>query len=168
MKVDSSKTARNEVKRHDFFNIIVLIFVCTLNIYYLYLTTDVSLLGTDAIASEPYHRYLFNLSLNLFIIYVVVDTFWVILIPSCVLSDPKSIVFHHFVTLLMTLVPFVHQQFGWHFGACILVEINTFFLTLRRNLSRGTVAYAIRYSNNSFKHSQYFTITQSIIRRSSI
>eukprot|EP01036_Dinobryon_divergens_P029853 gene29853-39017_t len=134
---------RNEVKRHDFFNIVVLLFICSLNIYFLSLTTDISLLGTDELASEPYHRFLFKLSLYLFIAYVVFDTFWVVLIPSCVLSNPTSILFHHLVTLVMTLVPFVHQQFGWHFGACILVEVNTFFLTLRRNLSRGTAAYAI-------------------------
>jgi hypothetical protein len=140
-----SNIVRNEVKQHDFFNIVVLLFICSLNIYFLSLTTDISLLGTDELASEPYHRFLFKFSLYLFIAYVVFDTFWVILIPSCVLSNPMSILFHHLVTLVMTLVPFVHQQFGWHFGACILVEVNTFFLTLRRNLSRGTVAYAIRY-----------------------
>ena len=168
------KSLRNDVKRHDFFNIIVLLFICSLNTFFLSLTTDISLLGTDELASEPFHRFLFKLSLYLFITYVVVDTFWVVLIPSCVLSDPTSILFHHLVTLVMTLVPFVHQQFGWHFGACILVEVNTFFLTLRRNLSRGTVAYAMRYFQSyllampSLPNTELLLFTCNLIQRFAI
>lgn len=132
----------NAVRVHDLFNIVSLFFICGLNLWYLYLTTDLSLLGTDEIGKN--HVDLFLLTWKLFTAYVVVDTVWVILVPSCVIANPNLIIIHHFVTLVMTVVPIVHYKlFGWHFGACILVELNTFFLIARRNLTKGTFLYIV-------------------------
>lgn len=63
--------------------------------------------------------------------YFVVDLLFVTLLPNCVRS-PKVIIYHHTATLLYIMVPKMQPKFAWFMGACMLVEVNTWFLIARR------------------------------------
>jgi len=135
------KNNQADVAKHDYFNIFALSIMCSANIQFLVLTTDLSKLGTDEIGKG--NEQLFQINLFLFMIYVIIDMIWVMFIPTSVLADPNSILVHHAVALIMTFVPLQHQQFSWHFAACTIVECNTLFLTIRRNLPKPSIAYVV-------------------------
>mmetsp|Transcript_78432 Transcript_78432/g.229968 ORF Transcript_78432/g.229968 Transcript_78432/m.229968 type:complete len:349 (-) Transcript_78432:116-1162(-) len=63
--------------------------------------------------------------------YFIVDVLFVLLLPQCVKS-PKVIVQHHFATIAYICVPKMRPEYGWLMGACMLVEVNTWFLIARR------------------------------------
>lgn len=130
-----------ELKIHDYFNLAFLSILVVANCIYLALATEVSNVGTENLGDQ--HNYLSNIILISFVLYLLVDIIWVILIPKCVASNPQAILIHHCACLLMVAIPFIERQFSWHLSVCLLVEINTLFLTLRRNLPLNTLPQTI-------------------------
>lgn len=115
---------------HDFFNLIVLVPVVVLNMMNWNLEpllddgkkTDIS----DAWTGEWFEAFF-----QITAVYFVADLVWVSLVPSCVKS-PGTIIQHHIATLLYILIPYYYPEYRWLMGACMLVEINTWFLIARR------------------------------------
>jgi len=118
---------------HDFFNLIVLIPVVALNVmnwnwdYFLKLMA-----GTedgrvkDAWTGEWFQVFFFTT-----LAYFLVDLVWIMVVPSCVKS-PATIYQHHVATILYIMIPYYIADFQWCMGACMSVEINTWFLIARR------------------------------------
>jgi len=79
---------------------------------------------------------------------LLVDTLWVLVFPKAVPSNPSSIIIHHFATILYCVIPFVDSQFSWHMAICLVVELNSLMLAIRRNLVKGTMLY--RFCELSF------------------
>jgi hypothetical protein len=46
---------------------------------------------------------------------------------------------HHLATFLIVLIPANLTQFSWHMGIALLVEFNTLFLMLKRNINKDSV-----------------------------
>lgn len=65
------------------------------------------------------------------VVYFVLDFLWIVLVPKCVKS-PATIAQHHVAALLYVYVPFKLAKCRWCMGACMSVEINTWFLIARR------------------------------------
>lgn len=63
--------------------------------------------------------------------YFFGDLAWVLLNPSCVKS-PGVIAGHHVLTMLYMLYPCLYPQLRHYMAMCLTVELNTFFLILRR------------------------------------
>jgi hypothetical protein len=134
-------TKWNNVKIHDCFNIIYLSIICLVNSFYLFNATEFSKFGTNELGSDS--KELFSMLISLFVVYVISDTIWVLFIPSSVLSNPKSIVIHHCVTLFLTSAPLIYPQFAWHASICIIVELNTLLLTSRRNVDKDGLLFKV-------------------------
>jgi hypothetical protein len=64
-------------------------------------------------------------------LYFLVDLTWILCSPSCVKS-PATIVQHHLATLMYLLIPYMYEKCHWCMGACLIVEVNTWFLIARR------------------------------------
>mmetsp|Transcript_15887 Transcript_15887/g.43532 ORF Transcript_15887/g.43532 Transcript_15887/m.43532 type:complete len:350 (+) Transcript_15887:55-1104(+) len=67
--------------------------------------------------------------------YFVIDLGWMFLLPNCVRS-PGVIVKHHVATLGYICVPYLRPEYGWLMGACMIVEVNTWFLIARRSFNK--------------------------------
>ena len=89
------------------------------------------------------HKFLFGVFYQIFSSYLVVDTLWILLIPQAVPSGPCAIAVHHLATLFYMIIPFIDSQFSWHMAVCLLVEMNSLFLTLRRNIEKDTLLHKI-------------------------
>lgn len=63
--------------------------------------------------------------------YFVADLCWIMAVPNSVKS-PSVIAQHHLVTLLYVTIPFYKPSVRWCMGACMSVEMNTWFLIARR------------------------------------
>jgi len=117
---------------HDFFNLIVLVPVVVLNainwnwdmIFHLSSTSKHTLI--DAWTGEHFHLFW-----DITLLYFIVDLIWVLLVPHCVKS-PSTIIQHHIATICYIFVPFVFKESQWVMGACMSVEVNTWFLIARR------------------------------------
>lgn len=131
----------SELKAHDHFNVVFLTILVVVNCVYLTLATEISNIGTENLGKD--YAYLSSIVLISFSVYLAIDIIWVVLIPKCVASNPNAILIHHCVCLVMVTVPFMEKQFAWHLSLCLLVEINTLFLTLRRNLPINTLSQSI-------------------------
>jgi hypothetical protein len=129
-------TGINELRVHDFFNVVALSILVTMNAGYLVQATDMNKIGTDQIGSD--HDHTAVSVLGTFAVYLIIDIIWIALVPKCVASSPVAILIHHIACLVLLAIPFVERQFMWHLSICLLVEINTLFLTLRRNLQQST------------------------------
>lgn len=64
-------------------------------------------------------------------LYFLIDLVWIVKIPSCVKS-PIVIFQHHCCTLLYLYIPYAIREYRWGMGACMIVEVNTWFLIARR------------------------------------
>jgi hypothetical protein len=64
-------------------------------------------------------------------LYFLVDLLWILKVPTCVKS-PLTIFQHHVCTLLYLYIPYAIKEYRWGMGACMIVEINTWFLIARR------------------------------------
>lgn len=64
-------------------------------------------------------------------LYFVLDLMWIIFLPKCV-SSPAVILQHHLAALVYIMVPYFAEEAQWGMGACMSVEINTWFLIARR------------------------------------
>ena len=63
--------------------------------------------------------------------YFVADLLWIVFSPKCVAS-PSVIAIHHLSALVYILVPYNAKEAQWCMGACMSVEVNTWFLIARR------------------------------------
>jgi len=115
---------------HDFFNLVVLIPIVVLNV--MNWNWDMLLnLGKKKSIADAWTGEWFDLFFWTTVSYFVADFIWVLLVPKCVKS-PMVIIQHHIVTLLYLLVPYYRTENRWCMGACLSVEINTWFLIARR------------------------------------
>lgn len=113
--------------RHDIFNIVALlplIFLTFANYDWgvVLATGDPEASWTD----EYFWQYWFATTL-----YFGVDLVWVWRVPTCVKS-PSVIIKHHIVAIFYLAGPVLFPMFRWAMGACLSVEINTWFLIARR------------------------------------
>ena len=123
------------------FNILSLIIIVYYDIWYLYNTSIWDHLGTLELGRD--HRDLASTLFFLFFIYIVIDTLWIAIIPSCVLSSPMALIVHHLFTFLFLLIPNLVAQFHWHGAISIFVEINVLFLVSRRQFPQNTMVYKV-------------------------
>ncbi|KAJ1417923.1 hypothetical protein B484DRAFT_400649 [Ochromonadaceae sp. CCMP2298] len=112
-----------------------------MDVAYLIRATDVSKFGTAELGAE--HIKLSNILIYCFLLYVVLDLLYVALQPKCVLSAPNGIILHHLLVLLLMHVPILLPAFGYHAASSILVELNTLFLTLRRNVPHDSTHHRV-------------------------
>mmetsp|Transcript_14071 Transcript_14071/g.47632 ORF Transcript_14071/g.47632 Transcript_14071/m.47632 type:complete len:230 (+) Transcript_14071:66-755(+) len=108
-------------KRHDVFNLAAL---------------PVVILATFAFVTG---RIGFPMLLAASYSYFLADLLWVWMDPSCVKS-PGVIAGHHLLTLGYMLLPAFDPSLREYMAWCLTVEINTFFLILRRLWRRKVVS----------------------------
>ena len=65
------------------------------------------------------------------IAYFTIDMIWVCVIPKCVKS-PSTIIQHHVAVFVYLTIPYFYPRFHFLMGACMSVELNTWFLIARR------------------------------------
>jgi hypothetical protein len=118
---------------HDFFNLIVLVPVVILNMlnWNWDVLLDFSSKGRSLKLIDAWTEEWFDLFWWVTLSYFVVDMVWVAWIPSCVRS-PGTIIKHHIATLIYIMVPYKYSAARPFMGACMSVEINTWFLIARR------------------------------------
>lgn len=116
---------------HDFFNLIVLIPIVVLNVMNWNWDRLLNLGNKQYTLAEAWTGEWFDLFFWATVTYFVTDFFWVLIVPNCVKS-PMVIIQHHVVTMLYLLIPYLRPQSRWCMGACMSVEINTWFLIARR------------------------------------
>jgi hypothetical protein len=120
---------------HDFSNLIALVPVIVLNSMnwnWDKLGRAVSLFGGEGgDLSDAWTGEWFDLFFRVSALYFVADLIWVSVQPSCVKS-PGTILVHHIATLLYIILPYIYPEVRWIMGACMSVEVNTWFLIARR------------------------------------
>jgi hypothetical protein len=131
----------DDIRHHDYFNMVFLGFVCFLDIRYLYLATEWEKFGTDDLGKEYFDDYI--VLLYAFSAYLLIDFIWVLVRPKCTMANSTSILLHHIVTALVMATPWKYKQFAWHLAISLSVEVNTVFLTLRRHCNQGTLFHMI-------------------------
>jgi hypothetical protein len=130
-----------ELRVHDRFNLVALTLIVMVDIMYLIPATEWSKFGTDQLGESD--RFYSDLLLLTFTAYLIIDLIWVILIPKCVASSPTAIIVHHVACLVMLGIPWTLPQFSWHMAANLLVEANTLCLTIRRNVTIGSIVHRV-------------------------
>ncbi|KAL3942199.1 MAG: hypothetical protein SGARI_000346 [Bacillariaceae sp.] len=115
---------------HDFFNLIILIPIVALNVMNWNWEMLVNLKKKQTVA-DAWHGEWFYVFFWTTMLYFVTDLIWVISVPNCVKS-PAVIIQHHIATMLYILIPYYQPSVRWCMGACMSVEINTWFLIARR------------------------------------
>ena len=80
-----------------------------------------------------------HLITKIFISYIAVDTIWIVLSPSAVPRFAWAIVLHHVLTFLILLHPLRFPEHAIETCRDGIVELNTFFLIARRQLTRGSL-----------------------------
>lgn len=158
---------------HDWFNLVALLPVIALNLKNWSCSTILGcghLLGVDGKYSvtNVWHGEVFLTFWMTTMAYFVVDILFVILLPECVRS-PKVIIQHHLATIGYIFIPFFRREYGWLMGACMIVEINTWFLIARRSFNkRGdkmfTAGLPLRKSFRLLLVSSCFYVTWFVIR----
>lgn len=108
------------VVTHDIFNLLVLPGIIILDFKYL--------LGGSL---DQYYNPNFWVFFWYTVTYVIADMIWVALFQKSVKSPP-TIIMHHAVTLLYLGVPAYNPLTRYVMAADLLVELNTWFLILRR------------------------------------
>jgi hypothetical protein len=115
---------------HDFFNLIVLIPIVALNVMNWNWEKMMNLKKKETMA-DAWTGEWFDIFFMCTISYFLADLLWVLIIPKCVKS-PTTIVQHHVVTMLYIFIPYFRPDLRWCMGACMSVEVNTWFLIARR------------------------------------
>lgn len=126
---------------HDVFNIFAILGIIFLDFQYLYNATDWSKVGTSELGSGHYdmgHTLIMTFS-----VYMLIDTIWIAVQPKCVLSNPTALIVHHIASFVFLSIPFYERQFQWHGALNLFVEVNTFFLILRRQAPPSSMLYTI-------------------------
>mmetsp|Transcript_44808 Transcript_44808/g.100628 ORF Transcript_44808/g.100628 Transcript_44808/m.100628 type:complete len:370 (-) Transcript_44808:109-1218(-) len=123
---------------HDWFNLLALLPVIFLNFgNWRCMSTPVCgvLTGEYAI-TKVWHGESFQIFWWTTFAYFVIDVLFVLLLPQCVRS-PKVIVQHHVATIGYIFIPKLRPEYGWLMGACMIVEVNTWFLIARRSFNKN-------------------------------
>jgi hypothetical protein len=126
---------------HDMFNIVSIFFIILLDFRYLVHATDLDKIGTSDLGNE--YSYMGHTLLSVFSIYMLIDTIWIAFQPKCVLSSPMALIAHHIASFAFLSIPFFEEQFQWHGALNLFVEINTFFLILRRHAPPASSLYHV-------------------------
>lgn len=124
---DRKSLSVQERDRHDIFNLVALpsvIFLTAANYDWekVLLGMGPELSWTDAF---------FGAYWLVTMCYFLVDLIWVKLVPTSVKS-PHVIINHHIVAMIYLVAPIYLPEFRWCMGACLSVELNTWFLIARR------------------------------------
>lgn len=123
---------------HDWFNLVALIPVVFLNFTnwhcLAFCTTFPQGVQVGSLV-ELWHGEAFLTFWWVTFAYFVADITFILVLPHCVRS-PSLIVKHHIATLGYICVPFVRPEHGWLMGACMMVEVNTWFLIARRSFNK--------------------------------
>ena len=80
-----------------------------------------------------------HLITKIFITYITIDALWIIISPSAVPKHAWAIVLHHVLTFAILLHPLRYPEHAIETCRDGIVELNTFFLITRRNLTRGSL-----------------------------
>lgn len=118
---------------HDCFNLVILLPVILLDIMnwnWEMIMYDPPRDIADAWTGDWFDMFWFATAL-----YFIVDLIWIVLVPHCVKS-PTTIIQHHLATMAYILIPYYCPTIRWGMGACMSVEINTWFLIARRVLNK--------------------------------
>jgi len=123
----------SNVRMHDFFNLLALVPIVLLNV----VNWDWnSILSGQASVHLLWTGQYFEIFWWSTCVYFVIDLLWVAIIPTSVKS-PKVIIGHHLLVLMYIMVPRLYPKTRWCMGACMSVELNTWFLIARRYLKHG-------------------------------
>ncbi|EEH59834.1 uncharacterized protein MICPUCDRAFT_64675 [Micromonas pusilla CCMP1545] len=79
-----------------------------------------------------------HLVTKIFITYIAIDTTWIAFSPSAVPRYAWAIVIHHVLTFMILLHPLRFPEHAIETCRDGIVELNTFFLIARRQLTRGS------------------------------
>eukprot|EP00418_Pyrodinium_bahamense_P017117 CAMPEP_0179115806 /NCGR_PEP_ID=MMETSP0796-20121207/54286_1 /TAXON_ID=73915 /ORGANISM="Pyrodinium bahamense, Strain pbaha01" /LENGTH=347 /DNA_ID=CAMNT_0020814061 /DNA_START=20 /DNA_END=1063 /DNA_ORIENTATION=- len=123
---------------HDWFNLFGLLPLMVLNIMnWRFFSTPVCgvVMGEYAV-TQFWHGEAFQTFWWATFLYFTVDGFFVLLLPHCVKS-PKVILQHHLATIGYIFIPKTRPEYGWLMGACMIVEVNTWFLIARRSFNKN-------------------------------
>ncbi|EKX33237.1 hypothetical protein GUITHDRAFT_43147, partial [Guillardia theta CCMP2712] len=97
------------------------------------------LLGGGAIAALALQdRNMHDLLTVSGFVYILLDSVWIFSQPKIVKS-PGMVGSHHIATLLVLLDPLLQPKHRVYTSACLLVEINTLLLLLRRRVSYSAI-----------------------------
>ena len=105
---------------HDDFNLIALPTIILFNLLYLIIRNSAA----------------FQIQYFVFLCYMVADSMWLFLKPESAAS-PLTVLSHHFICLIGWIIPLFEPKFRYWISLAVLVEVNTFFLTLRRRVRRS-------------------------------
>lgn len=126
---------------HDVYNIVALAIIGPLDLWYLWQATDVSKMGTAQLGEG--HVDLAMTVLYIFLVYLLIDVVWIYMVPSCVQAKPSVIICHHVCTLVLVAIPILDNRWCWHGMIDLISEVNTLFLTIRRNLKLDGPSYKL-------------------------
>ncbi|CAM9190285.1 unnamed protein product, partial [Ectocarpus fasciculatus] len=118
-------------RRHDYFNLLCIPAIIATNFYFLGLVLY-DYFGTDTIPAARLDGA-YAVMFWVFATYMAADVLWVLAVPRCVAS-PLMIILHHIVSLLGWITPVFDPAIRPWTAAAVTVELNTFFLIVRRNL----------------------------------
>ena len=77
---------------------------------------------------------------KIFVVYIILDTIWIVIFPESIPSLANFIILHHILTFCILLHPLRYPEHSIETCRDGIVELNTFFLILRRQLRRGSFA----------------------------
>lgn len=131
-------------RAHDVYNMVYLSAISAMDLYYLFQSTDISLIGTPDIGQQHIPQFL--LLWKAFMIYMIIDSVWITLYPRIAPSGAKIVLAHHVVTILYAFVPYYVQSLSWHMGIALLNELSTALVTFRRNVQINTPLYDLLHN----------------------
>lgn len=127
-------------RRHDIFNLIALPLVSFFNIVYL-----ISIIFFRV--NHVTQLSLYYTEYAIFQAYLTIDTLWLLLKPNSVASA-SSILPHHIISMFGWNTPFIFDiKYSFLMSIGILVEMNTFFLILRRNCNKNIIIEFLFYAS---------------------
>ena len=128
--------------RHDAFNLVALPIVVILNLLYFQTTYTLDFSASHgsgwprfentSLAAVPWAD---SANYYSFMLYVLLDMLWLILYPRSV-SSAGPIVYHHVGVLVGWTMPLFDQHWAFWAALAAMIEVNTFFLVLRRQQGR--------------------------------
>ena len=129
---------------HDVINIAFFAVINTINVVIFMSYTDLSSFSPLSKLESLNSIFTIHALYIILSTYTIFDTILVLLFPYCVqATNPMSIVYHHMATGGLIYLSQIDTKYSWHMSLTLLLEINTLFLTIKRNIPRGTMAYII-------------------------
>ena len=136
----ATKAKERAIYNHDMVNIVAMSIIVIMCAQFLFENAIISNIGTrNSIAptGQDYSQIIFTF----FFSYMVLDSTWILVQPTCVASkSPLLILFHHAITVGIISVVYFDAHYTFYMALTLLCESNTVFLSLRRNTKRGTWA----------------------------